>query len=52
MEVTPSVEKRRVLGRSLTDEDPTETKQRILDNDAEDVVLDAAVHDQSVNAQC
>ena len=78
MEVTSSAAKRRVLGRSSTDEDPTETKQRVLDNDADIQIEDntaqdvkstapeqthhadanalqgsvAAVHDQSVNAQC
>ena len=39
MEVTPQTEKRRVLTRSPTDEDPTETKQRTLD---EDIAQDAA----------
>ena len=50
MDVTPVAEKRRVLGSSSTDEDPTETEQRALDTEIENDLAETALQDQSVEA--
>ena len=51
MDMTTAAEKRRVLGRSPTDEDPTETKQRLKGTDADIDFSDANAPDATSTAQ-